>query len=128
MRVELPELTGGRCGSTVGFLIEREDFCNGYPVYSGSFFCTVCLTEWARLTWEEDAGNIPIRTYEIRGLVCTSCVKNARRALHPDLSPVPGSLGHNTTLNNYDVTLLEDLPEPLIKREFALHMEYFPNE
>lgn len=125
MAIYLPELHGE------AFLVEREDHCNGYPVYSGILVCTRCFDIWARLTWEIPVPGIAQRTFEsheVRGLLCLACFRSSGgQSLHPDLSPVPGSLLHNLTVNNWDSALLEALPEALVQREFFLTMESLCN-
>ena len=114
------------------FEVEREDFCNGYPVYQGILVCTCCLARWARLSWkyceaERLAGRVQ-GTYEVRGLLCMECFRiEGGGSLHPDLCPVPGSLLHNLTVNNWDEPLLEALPEALLRREFLLTMDSLCN-
>lgn len=105
-------------------LLEHEEFSNGYPVYSGVFVCPICLTPWAALEWlGPDFQIIRASSREVRGLLCSSCFQeHGTRFLHPDISPVAGSILHNPTLNNWDQALLNELPEVLVRREFELTM------
>ena len=95
------------------FDLEREDSCDGYPVFPGVMFCPICCSIWARLYYQGE------NLYEPRMIPCEAHAA----ACHPDLRPVAGSLIDNPTINGYDKPLLEALPEVLLRREFELHMK-----
>jgi hypothetical protein len=98
------------------FLVEREEFINGYPVYSGLMVCPICRKIWATLSLETGEYKL---FHEARTIPC----EKHPEACHPDLRPVAGSLLDNFTANGYDGPLLDELPEPLVRREFELHMK-----
>lgn len=95
--------------------VKREDFCLGYPVYSGVLVCPLCCQPWARLTAEGCPAHEP------RMVSCTDCQWH-----HPGyefLHPVPGSLIDNPTIGGVDWPLLDVLPEVLLRREFLLTLK-----
>ena len=109
MTIKLPSVC------ETGFLVERDDYLNGYPVYSGLMVCPVCKKIWAELSLETGEYKL---FHEARSIPC----EKHPEACHPDLRPVAGSLLDNPTANGYDTGLLEALPEPLLEREFRLTM------
>lgn len=107
-RVFLPDLSES-------WLVKREDFVGGYPVYSGLLVCPLCKEIWCRLSMEG------CEFHEARNAPCAQHPD----ACHPDLRPVAGSLLDNLTINGYDTALLQALPEALLRREFDLTLRSF---
>lgn len=107
--------------SRTGFIceFERDKFTwsegrGGYPVVSKAIVCPICLQVWARM---------PIISnsifYSLEGISCINCGRSTWR------NPVPGSLLDSTMTNDIDWSLIELLPEPLLRREFLLHLKVF---
>jgi hypothetical protein len=101
------------------FVVERQKFYSGWPVYSQAFICPVCLELWAIV------GDKP---YQLAAIPC----ENHPLASHPILSPVPGSILDNSTFaGDFDQDLARALPNQLLEREFNLHvaaLELIPDE
>lgn len=97
-------------------VVERPDHYLGWPVYSTAFVCPFCLRLWCVITNEEKAD-----PYHIQGASCRECPPG-----HWILNPVSGSILDNSTFSSGpDIDLFEALPEPLLKREYDLHIQHF---
>src|SRR6266850_1649803 len=83
--------------------IDREDHCNGYPVYSGLFVCPICCRIWAKLSIESGEYKL---FHEARTIPC----EKHPEGCHPDLRPFAGSLLDNPSINGWDTELLRALP------------------
>lgn len=82
--------------------------------HSNVLVCPSCLRQWAHLQFAKDKVLWPIGAY------CERCVPEDTRNY-----PVPGSiLFYHGYGCNIDEALLDVLPEPLLRREFDLHMKY----
>lgn len=100
--------------------IERPEFSwregeGGWPVYARALVCPHCLTVWARLTI------IGQFRYCVEGTTCLKCMD-----FTSEPTEFPGSILDNYTCNGTDWGLIDALPEPLLRREFELHLRSFP--
>ena len=100
------------------FTVSRPLYTRGCPVYNTGFVCPKCLKPWAQAKWV-GGDELPQR---IQPTYCEACVQKFPHFLHPDISPVGGSLLDNSHANGYDFELLEVLPPALLYRELALHL------
>lgn len=98
---------------------EREDFTwsegrGGFPVISKAIICPYCLEVWARM-----AVDFAPFGYSVEPVSCVYCNRST------DRHPVPGSLLDSGMTNDIDWSLIELLPEALLRREFLLHLRTF---
>ena len=111
------------------YFLHRDNKCQGYPIYPGILVCPLCFRLWCQMKWIPPEGVTELRPkfeyHEVRGLLCADCSLYWPQHLHPDLNPVGGSLLDNSTINGYDVGLLDALPEPLLRREFELTLKSY---
>lgn len=96
--------------------LEREPFAwqegrGGWPITSQVMICPFCLDQWAILVVEGKDYHRP------DGVSCTLCARST------DSHPIPGSLLDIPGTGAIDCTLLDALPESLVKREFDLHLK-----
>jgi hypothetical protein len=87
-----------------------------HVVVSWAFFCPLCQTIWAKHLILGDLKVWP------RAQFCEECPE------WDTWHPVPGSLLLEEGIGLIDESLLESLPEELIKREFNLHMRAIDSE
>lgn len=105
----------------LSWTIEREHSFRGqgdgwHEAQSVMFVCPKCLKHWATLRFHGDELIWP------RAQTCESCLVN------DEWLPVPGSLLEEIGWGVIDTSLLNALPEVLLKREFALHLKAFDHE
>lgn len=81
--------------------------------YSILLICPRCKQYWAELTFEGDKDSWPRSAY------CEHC------AVVDKWHPVPGSVFVEEGWGVIDTTLLNTLPDWLVKREFNLHMRTY---
>lgn len=94
-------------------LVASRDFAKR-PI-NHAYFCSTCGEVWGRIFTE----GCPWKVAEV------PCEKHEPVGVW-DWRTVPGSLlqlGHGGT--NYAVVDLELIPEPILKREFAIHLNYY---
>lgn len=91
---------------------------NGFFVYSWAKVCPKCLKLWA-------VGMQPGSGYSVQGQWCIRCWEAHRPRYLPHYAKVPGSLLDDCSSQRVEWALLEFLPEPLIQREFSLHLKVF---
>lgn len=105
-------------GISQTFFFEREEFCEGYPVYSSLMVCPICKSIWAEI--EISGRNV----FQPRMVSCEDCNWQGT-AGHEWLNPVPGSLLDNDRVGGIDWPMLADLPESLVTRELHLTLQAF---
>lgn len=99
--------------------INTEAFSRGHPVPSQLLVCPTCYEVWAKLLWIDD------RIARPQLAPCVKCP-----SIPDNSQPYRGSLlpfdlfGHT----GYNQSLLEALPEMLLRREFNLTLEAFEND
>jgi hypothetical protein len=109
--------------------IHRDDSCRGYPVYPSILVCPMCFRLWCQMKWLPPEGITELHPkfepHAVQATICADCFRFWPQHLHPDLNPVGGSLLDSSTMNGYDVGLLQALPEPLLRREFELTLSSY---
>lgn len=100
------------------WLIEREAFTwcehkGGWPVTSRAMICPWCCSIYAKLLVENHSG------FSFEGVSCEACARPT------DRHPVPGSLLDSSMTSVIDWSLVNHLPEPLLRREFELTLKAF---
>jgi|HubBroStandDraft_5_1064220.scaffolds.fasta_scaffold76305_3 hypothetical protein len=101
---------------TGGGWIEKLKWQNGYLLRSRLLVCPRCRATWATVLVEGDLDAFPVTAG------CYPCNWSN------ELFNVPGSILWSTETNELtDWTLLEALPEALVKRELELHLKVFSN-
>ena len=115
--VYLPELGSPTAGFST--LIEREHSFNNQLnlAKSHSLICPMCRTRWADLELQSEQCELlwPVAQ------TCENC------QLVDEWMPVPGSLLVEEGWGVIDDSLLDALPEYMIRREFELHIKAYCN-
>lgn len=99
-----------------------------YPACSRVFVCPFCRKTWAEI--KIDGKPVGEEEYTVMGVPCERCGKPTAPWSFSDrsLHPIPGSLLDSDVLFDIDWGLLETIPEPLLRREFLLHLKAAENE
>ena len=99
---------------TGGGWIEKLKWQNGYLLRSRLLICPRCRATWATVLVDGDLDAFPVTAG------CYPCNWSN------ELFNIPGSILWSTETNELtDWTLLEALPETLVKRELELHVKAF---
>lgn len=106
-------------GGHLRYHFEREAFSwregeGGWPVYARALICPYCRDNWGTLAIEGQ------NYFCCEEVSCELCNLSTPR------HSVPGSLLDSYTCNGTDWGLIDVLPEPLLRREFQLHLRSFP--
>lgn len=91
--------------------------------YSRVLVCPRCLKQWAHLAFQnsEPGGGLPLGCLEPTGVFCGDCGPGREGKVAGSLLDAPYSSG-------VDLPLLYALPEPLLRREFELHLKHYERE
>lgn len=87
----------------------------GYLAKSHCLFCPRCQRLWATLAIQGEFLIWPVAQ------TCSEC------QISDEWMPVPGSLLAEEGFGVIDLELLWALPEPLLRREFDLHLKVYSN-
>jgi hypothetical protein len=89
---------------------------SGFTVYSFAKVCPKCLRVWA-IAQQPETG------FSIEGAWCRNCGNLIDHRILPHYARVPGSLLDSCATQRVEWALLEFLPEPLLQREFMIHLK-----